>query len=171
MARWFLNHNGSATRAWVIVLLLWTSFGTEPHPTHVKMNTTEQPSVPQLLALSTQIYTKNLVARNQITTTEYCIWRPGFPGLSFHAMSLAWLSLPFLSGVHDDRKKQGGRKKRMYLFWAPSKVSCQASTFSLLQIFHDYSNTISRTSENHKLNKSWLGFGPLWCRVVWNNSA
>lgn len=50
------------------------------------MNTTERPSVPQLLALSTQICKKNLKARNQITPTKYCLGRPGFPAHSQHSL-------------------------------------------------------------------------------------
>lgn len=130
------------------------------------MNTTEQPSVPQLLALSTQICKKNLKARNQITPTKYCLGRPGFPAHSqhsLHVMSPYYDCLfHFFPVFRDKRKKQGGRKKRIYLFGAASKtpdaVSGQASSFSLLQIFHDYRNIIIKTSENHKINKSWLGF-------------
>lgn len=45
---WFFDTNVSASRAWVIVLLPWTSFGTGSYPPHMKVKTTEQPSVPQL---------------------------------------------------------------------------------------------------------------------------
>jgi hypothetical protein len=52
----------------------------------------------------------------------------------------------------------------MFLFGTPLKacaiVFCQVSTFHMLETFYNYSNTIIRTSKNHKLDRSWLGLGP-----------
>lgn len=114
---------------------------------------------------------RNLMARKQVTTTEYCIWIPRFPinprTLICHVINMT--ISPSLFTVRGDSGRQGVRL-RMFLFWAPLKasdaVSCQTSTFSLLEIFHNYSNTIIRTSENHKLDRSWMCFRALLCREM-----
>lgn len=61
---------------------------------------------------------------------------------------------PFLFTAPDDTRDGEVEGQRMFLFGAPLKdsdaVSCQAPTFSFLEIFLNYRNTIIRTSENHK---------------------
>lgn len=98
------GYNGSATRAWIIVLLLWTSFGTGPHPR-------------KWIPMSSQVFLiwehfqhkfvkRNLMVRNQITAIEYCIWRLRFPinprTLIYQVLSKTITPFPFT--VHDDRR-------------------------------------------------------------------
>lgn len=115
---------------------------------------------------------RNLMTRKQRTAIEYFMWRARFPvnprTLICHVLSMT--IFPSLFIVRNDRRRQGGRY-RMFLFgahWKPlMQLPARPLTFFLLEIFHNYNNTVTWTSENHKLDRSWLGFRSHLCRGRW----